>query len=764
MTPDRSPQRPRLLQVVEFDRPHGGSFVPLIRAVLEAARGDGWETMAVLPEAAGDTEWIGGLREVADIRLAPERLQGSRLRRLRWLGAQFGPSSAPMIAHTHFTSWDVATLLAARSGRWGPASTFWHIHSALPRDPLVVARSAVKFGLLGRGTAGIICPAPNIALGVMQRLGPRGRVHFVPSALDPELYPLAGVAERKAARAALEIPDGARVLLHFGWHPYLKGTDIFLRVVAELLATDDRIVALIRGHEQESVELADRLGIADRVRFQPPVPDAATLFAAADLVVSSSREEGMAYTVLEALSTGTPVVASAIPGHAYIGEQVEACRITSIEPGALRSAIAATLELSAAERVRQAERAHRWIVENLSTAAISRQLLGLYADALPGGERSTAAPAAMRRPRARSRRIVQVADYANPGGGSFIPMLAAISGAVAERGWRAEVVLPERAAGCEWLGSLEDSGAKLRFAPAVGRDGTRRWLRELAESEDGSMIAHTHFTGFDVAAALAAAGTKRLRVVWHVHSALSASPAIVGRNIVKFGLLGRAVEAIICPAPDLVGALVERGAPAGRIEFVPNAVDLERFVPAGPADREAARRRLGVPLDGPMVLGFGWDWEIKSSELFLRAAQAASQSVPGLHVVLVSEDQRGPMLRAELELDRRVTLLRPVTDVRDLYAAADAFVAVSAAEGGTPLAVLEALASGVPVVASDIPPHRFIAVRSTGVSLATRQTGAIAAAITAALGADPNDRPTLQDIFGLDRFSAELMAIYERFS
>lgn len=386
MTPDRSRERPRLLQVVEFDRPHGGSFVPLIRAVLEAAGDDGWEPMALLPEAAGRTSWIDSLREVADVRLAPERLQGSRLRRLRWLGAEIESSSAPTIAHTHFTSWDVATLLAARSGRWGPASVFWHIHSALPRDPLVVARSTVKFGVLGRGTAGIICPAPNIALAVMQRLGPRARVHFVPSALDPGLYPLAGASDREAARAALEIPVGAKVLLHFGWHPYLKGTDIFLEVAAEMLAADERIFALIRGHEEESVELADRLGIADRVRFQPPVPDAATLFAAADVVVSSSREEGMAYTVLEALSTGTPVVASAIPGHAYIGEQVEACRITTVEPEALRSTIAATLELSADERARQGEQAHRWIVENLSTEAISKQLLDLYGRALSGGD------------------------------------------------------------------------------------------------------------------------------------------------------------------------------------------------------------------------------------------------------------------------------------------------------------------------------------------------------------------------------------------
>lgn len=755
-------ERPRLLQVVEFDRPHGGSFVPLIEGLLERAGSAGWEPLAVLPAAAGEAPWIDAIRSVADVRLAPERPLGSRLGRLRWLLGAIEPSAAPTIVHTHFTSWDVAALVAARSGRWGPASVFWHIHSALPRAPLIRARSAVKFGLLGRATAGIICPAPNIALGVMQRLGPRGRVHFVPSALDPGLYPLAAAADREAARRALEIPAGARVLLHFGWHPYLKGTDIFLQLVAAMLAEDERVYALIRGHEPESVEQAERLGISSRVRFQPPVADAATLFAAADVVVSSSREEGMAYTVLEALSTGTPVVASAIPGHAYIGEQVEACRITSTDPEALRRSVLDVLATAPERLAEQGEQAHRWIVANLSVEVIAAQLFELYERALPSANRRPVRAGERRPPRAAAPRVVQVADYANPTGGSFVPMLAAASAAVAEHGWRAEVVLPQRAAGSAWLGALEQSGARLRFAPAVGRDGTRRWLREIAESEPGPLIAHTHFTGFDVAAALAATGNERLRVVWHVHSALSARPAIVARNLVKFGLLARAVDAIICPAPDLVGALVDRGAPADRIKFVPNAIDLERFVPAGSGERERARSRLGMPADGPMVLGFGWDWEIKAGELFLRAAHAAARAQPHLHAALVSEDERGPLLRAELELDDGATLLKPVSDVRVLYAAADVFVAASAAEGGTPLAVLEALASGLPVVASDIPAHRYIAERSSGISLVRREPEAIAAAIGAVLAAQPPVTATLREGFGLDRFAADLLAVYER--
>lgn len=469
----------------------------------------------------------------------------------------------------------------------------------------------------------------------------------------------------------------------------------------------------------------------------------------------------MAYTVLEALSTGTPVVATAIPGHAYIGEQVEACRITSIRPDSLRRAIGAVLDDDSEVKAAQGEAAHDWIVDNLSVAAISEQLMSLYRRELPTSSPGPSPRERTARRRTATPRVVQVADYANAGGGSFIPMLAAACGAVSERGWRAEVVLPELAAGSPWLEPLEESGAEVRFAPEVGRDGIRRWLRDTAEDEGGSTIHHCHFTSFDVSAALAAVGVRGSHTVWHVHSALSSDPAVIARNLVKFGAVSRFVSAIVCPAPDLGRALQRRGVPASRLAFVPNAIDIARFAPAGTEEREAARRDLDLPTSGPIALGFGWDWEIKSAELFLRAAHAATERSQDLHAVLITEDERGNDLRAELRMDGAMTFLEPVTDVRPLLAASDVFVAASAAEGGTPLAVLEALASGVPVVASDIPAHRYIAERSRGVVLSARETTEMGTAIAGVVNAAEPVGTELAAEFGLDRWSAQILDIYE---
>ena len=63
--------------------------------------------------------------------------------------------------------------------------------------------------------------------------------------------------------------------------------------------------------------------------------------------------------------------------------------------------------------------------------------------------------------------------------------------------------------------------------------------------------------------------------------------------------LGRAAR-VVTVSPRLQAALSERyGYPADRIEVVPNGADTERF---RPSDRLEARKRLGLPLDRPIVL------------------------------------------------------------------------------------------------------------------------------------------------------------------
>jgi D-inositol-3-phosphate glycosyltransferase len=71
--------------------------------------------------------------------------------------------------------------------------------------------------------------------------------------------------------------------------------------------------------------LARRAGIADRVRFLPPVPhdDLGSFYAAADIVLMPSRSESFGLVALEAQASGVPVIASAVGGLRYVVDHGE---------------------------------------------------------------------------------------------------------------------------------------------------------------------------------------------------------------------------------------------------------------------------------------------------------------------------------------------------------------------------------------------------------------------------------------------------------
>ncbi len=767
----------RIVQISDFDRPHAGSFVPMLLGLLGEARRQGHRTEAVFGATARGMPWIEDF-EKAGIRVTIGPDTGSRLKLGRWLGGYLGDDEEPAVLHTHFTTWDVPALIAAR-GR--DAAVFWHVHSALPREPLVVARTALKFGALGHSAAGLLCPAPNIVDGAKRRLAPRDRTHFVPSSLDLESFPRLDAEWRAAARRELEIPPDAKVLLHFGWHWHLKGSDIFLEVLRQLAAGDADVVGIDRGGGEEMTELAAELGIADRFRLIPPVEDVRTVHGAADVMVSSSREEGMAYAVLESLASGTPVVATAIPGHAVIGEHVDACRLTATDARELADAVRETLDRTPEEADREARDAHAWMEENLAHAPVAKRVIRLYEEALPvkgqasgTGARASApsfpASGAGRRGSEPRPRLIQLCNFANPQAGSFVPMVAAVVEYAREQGWDAEAIFARPAEDYDWLAELRERGIVDRSAPAGSRSELVRWARALARERHSRTIVHTHFTRYDLPMA-AAAKPGSLDVVWHEHTALSSRAQMVVRNGLKFGLGGRRVAAILCPAPDLAEAVIGRGAPAERVRFVPNAIDATRFPVIDPARRAQAREAHGIEPDALVILSFGWHWDLKGGELFQRAtaelAASTDRRVVALHSTGAPEAAK---LVRSLGMDGTIRLIGQTSDVVGLMAAVDVFVAASRAEGGTPLAVLEALSSGLPVVASDLPSHRFVSERVPGMVLVGREPVQMARAIlNASMHLDASNgssgrlaHDAVTAHFSLEHWCSEVFETYDR--
>jgi glycosyltransferase involved in cell wall biosynthesis len=306
-------------------------------------------------------------------------------------------------------------------------------------------------------------------------------------------------------------------------------------------------------------------------------------------------------------------------------------------------------------------------------------------------------------------RVVQLAAYSGPYSGSFVPMLRAALQEASAQGWDACAVLSQAVADAHfpWVEEIAGLGVPITYLDPGSRRALTASIAELI-APAGPTVLHTHFTGFDIGAVLAARRTRTASVLWHVHSPQKRELAVLARNVVKYALLGRATFRMLCVAPDIASDVRRRGAPARKVRFFPNAIDTQRFRPPDGDERAAARAELGLPASVPVLLHFGWDWQRKGGDLFLKLLAVLRGRVPTVVGVSAGGGDQARALADRLGVADVVRVIEPATDARPLYAAADVFVSSSRAEG-MPFAVAEALCSGLAVVATDLPGHRAVA-------------------------------------------------------
>ena len=151
------------------------------------------------------------------------------------------------------------------------------------------------------------------------------RVRVVHPGVDLEVFT---PGDRGEARAELDLPADAIVLLFVGRIQPLKAPDVLVRAAAELVRAKpdlrSRLRVVILGGPSGSgvdrpgslVELAADEGIADLLRYEPPSTRQrlAQWFRAADLTVVPSYSESFGLVAVESQAAGTPVVAAAVGG------------------------------------------------------------------------------------------------------------------------------------------------------------------------------------------------------------------------------------------------------------------------------------------------------------------------------------------------------------------------------------------------------------------------------------------------------------------
>jgi glycosyltransferase involved in cell wall biosynthesis len=145
------------------------------------------------------------------------------------------------------------------------------------------------------------------------------------------------------------------------------------------------------------------------------------------------------------------------------------------------------------------------------------------------------------------------------------------------------------------------------------------------------------------------------------------------------------------------------GIPNRRIEIILNGIDTDRFVSL-PELRDQVRSQLGVGPDGYLVLMVARLDPIKDHLTAIRACARAAGAVPGLRLVLVGDGPERPAIEAFVRnhhLGGLVQLVGMRSDVARLLTAADTLLLTSVSEG-IPLTVIEAMATRVPVISTDV--------------------------------------------------------------
>jgi glycosyltransferase involved in cell wall biosynthesis len=364
-------------------------------------------------------------------------------------------------------------------------------------------------------------------------------------------------------------------------------------------------------------------------------------------------------------------------------------------------------------------------------------------------------------------RVVYVSDYGGPYAGAFIPMLRSAIRAVQAQGWTADAVFTPVARDRPWQSQIEAEGVTPRFTPAGTRAAVRDWLADVVAESDEPTIVHSQHNGLDLPAVAAARRRPRATVIWHLRSPFPPGARAWLRSTAKYVVYGRHVAAFLCVAPNIPEQIGRRLGRRSRARFFPNGLDVE-WLTRNPYERGTVRRELGLPEEAAVLLHFGWDWPRKGGELYLRAVAELGALERPLVALTVGAPPEAQRLIRELGLAERARAIPPADDARYLYAASDVLVTPSTREGMT-LGMVEALASGLAVVASDIPGQAAVGPGLGARRLVPLQADAIAGAIGELLARSPMQiraeseaaRAWVREHMDLDAWSERLMRVYE---
>ncbi|MFM7617795.1 MAG: glycosyltransferase family 4 protein, partial [Actinomycetes bacterium] len=263
-------------------------------------------------------------------------------------------------------------------------------------------------------------------------------------------------------------------------------------------------------------------------------------------------------------------------------------------------------------------------------------------------------------------------------------------------------------------------------------------------------IVHTHNPKPGVYGRLAARAARVPAIVNTVHGLYALPEDRWRKRAVVYSLERIAAwgsDAELVQNPEDIDTLRRIGVPARKVHLLGNGVDLARFIPPDPTVRAAVRAELGAGPDTVVCGVVGrLVWEKGYREVFDAARRLRARAPEVMVVVVGPEDpakadgvDAGALAAARAD---GVRFLGMREDVERLYAGMDLYVLASYREG-FPRSAMEAAASGLPVIATDIRGCRQVVDHGrTGLLVPAREAVALAEAV-ATIASDADLRRTM---------------------
>jgi glycosyltransferase involved in cell wall biosynthesis len=217
--------------------------------------------------------------------------------------------------------------------------------------------------------------------------------------------------------------------------------------------------------------------------------------------------------------------------------------------------------------------------------------------------------------------------------------------------------------------------------------------------------------------------------------------------------------------------VANEGIPAGRIEVVYNGIDADRFASHSRV-RAQVRRELGLETAEPVIIQVARLDHLKDHPTALRCLARLVQEAPAARLLLVGDGPEEGAIRAQVEqmgLKQYVLILGLRWDVPRLLQAADLFLLTSVSEG-IPLAVIEAMCAGLPVVSTHVGgTGEVINEGETGLLVSAKDDAALSEAVLR-LHRDSDLRQRMgengqlraRQLFSEEQMARKYLALYEQ--